>query len=240
MVGVVAPDGQAKAAGIQPGDMVLRVDGVATTSFYDVVVNVRDKFVSTGMGPVGLPVLLEVERKGAVLTFVAVPQVDSEPMPVFGPNMEPTDEKRIQARLGMGPARVRVPLSPPMALTEAAKTPVEMVKGLAGMVVKPETVADNIGGPASIAAQTTAASRMGLEGVLLMAGLLSVSLGILNLLPIVPLDGGQMVVAMVEMFRRGKRLSWQLQQTLGALGFIFMIALFLGASILDIGKIFGR
>ncbi|MCW5939084.1 MAG: site-2 protease family protein [Fimbriimonadaceae bacterium] len=239
-VGGVAPSGQAELAGIKKGDLILSIDGVETPTFYEVVVNVRDRLADTGLGTVGLPALIEVEREGRSLTLMVVPQVDAEPMAVIGPNMEPTDEKRIQARLGMGPDRIHVPYSFSMALAEAAMTPVDMVKNLAGMVVKPQTVADNLGGPASIAVQTTAASRLGLEGVLLMAGLLSISLGVLNLLPIVPLDGGQMVVATVELFRRGKRLSWQIQQTLGAVGFLFMIALFLGASVLDIGRFFTK
>ena len=53
-----------------------------------------------------------------------------------------------------------------------------------------------------------------------LAALLSISLGIFNLIPIYPFDGGQMVMALAEMLRRGKRLSIRVQEAFQGVGFV--------------------
>jgi regulator of sigma E protease len=65
--------------------------------------------------------------------------------------------------------------------------------------------------------------------------MLSISVGIFNLLPIVPLDGGQMAVAFVELFR-GRRLSMRVQNAVAAVGFCFVIALVGGVLFVDITR----
>jgi len=69
-----------------------------------------------------------------------------------------------------------------------------------------------------------------------LAALLSISVGIFNLLPIYPLDGGQMVVAFVEMLRGGKRLSMRLQELIGTVGFAMVLLLFVSVLIVDVKR----
>jgi regulator of sigma E protease len=77
-----------------------------------------------------------------------------------------------------------------------------------------------------------------------MAGMLSLGLAIFNFLPIPPLDGGGMLVAFIEGFRRGKRLSPRAVRLAYTIGTIFLIALVILVTFSDIlrlisGKGFG-
>jgi regulator of sigma E protease len=150
--------------------------------------------------------------------------------------MEQTDKKAYQARLGIafGQKLVAVPFS--AAIAEAVDAPVLMVTSLASMVVKPSSAGEQVAGPTTMAKVTSAAVKSGPYYVIWLAAMLSISLGVLNLLPIVPLDGGQMVVAFVEMFRGGRRLSIQMQQILANTGIGLLVLLFLAASAVDLGR----
>ena len=68
--------------------------------------------------------------------------------------------------------------------------------------------------------------------------MLSISIGIMNLLPIGMLDGGQMVIAVVEMFRGGRRLSMAAQNAYGGIGFIAIILLMSSVMFVDVKRWF--
>jgi regulator of sigma E protease len=73
--------------------------------------------------------------------------------------------------------------------------------------------------------------------VIFLSAMLSISVGIFNLLPIPPLDGGQMLVAVAEMFRRGRRLSLRVQGFLTAAGLAMVLMLFVSVMMIDIGRL---
>jgi len=131
---------------------------------------------------------------------------------------------------------LRREVSPVDALSAAVKYPFVLVAGIAQTVAKPQTIADNVGGPASIFQELGNAGKEGAPSVFWFSALLSVSLGVMNLLPIVPFDGGQMMVAFAEMLRGGRRLSLKLQMQLSTIGAFLVMVLVLGVVTLDIGK----
>jgi regulator of sigma E protease len=77
----------------------------------------------------------------------------------------------------------------------------------------------------------------GFSSILFMASIISLGLGIFNLFPIPPLDGGGMLVALIEGFRRGKRLSLRAVRLAYTIGTTFLIALMVLVTILDIWRI---
>ncbi len=84
----------------------------------------------------------------------------------------------------------------------------------------------------------------GISNILFMGGIISLGLGIFNLFPIPPLDGGGMLVALIEGFRRGKRLSPQKVRLAQYIGTVFLITLMVLVTFSDIyrlisGKGFG-
>ena len=94
-------------------------------------------------------------------------------------------------------------------------------------------------GAGGIAVATASAVDNGFSSVISFAAMLSISVGIFNLLPIFPLDGGQMVVALAEMLRGGKRLSMRVQNLVGTVGFALVITLFVGVMLIDVNRFFG-
>lgn len=240
VVGVVGEDGPAAAAGIKAGDRILRVDGQPVSTFFDVVSRVRGKIEGEEGARKAVPVAITYLSEGVERTATIKPMVDDKPSSVLGSDLEPTEEKRIQAKLGIGPSLGHKPMTFAAATREALMKPVELVQGLAGMITKISTAKDAVGGPGTIATATASASDSGIWSVLTLAGLLSISLGVLNLLPIPLLDGGQIVVAIVEMLRGGKRLSLQVQQAMTTVGIALIFLIMLGAATVDIGRFVGK
>ncbi|MEJ5170169.1 MAG: site-2 protease family protein, partial [Fimbriimonadales bacterium] len=117
---------------------------------------------------------------------------------------------------------------------------VSMVSGLLGIVRQPSRASEEVGGPGTIAMFAFEATKEGIVGILALAAGLSISLGIMNLLPIPPLDGGQMLVAFVEMLRRGQRLSIQVQNLVANVGFVLVLLLVFSVLAVDVGRIVGR
>jgi len=72
-----------------------------------------------------------------------------------------------------------------------------------------------------------------------MAGIISLGIGIFNLLPIPPLDGGGMLVALIEGVRRGKRLSRRAVRLAYTIGTAFLIALVVLVTLSDILRLVG-
>lgn len=231
-IGAVAPDGPLAKGGLKQGDRVVSIDGKPISAFFDMVKTVRDQ--------AGKPLQFVYERDGKTLTATVVPKSSEVPSPVIGPDMEPTDEMRIQGKVGAGPNTKLVKLTFGEATREAFAMPVRMAGGLLSLVTQPSKAKDEVGGVGSIAKATYEATNEGLRVVLLLAAGLSMSLGFMNLLPVPPLDGGQMVVAFVEMLRRGRRLSIQVQNRVSTVGMMLVMALIVGVLMVDAGRFLGK
>lgn len=228
-------NGPASKAGIQPGDRVVRIDGQPVRSFFDMTRLVRDRAGEA------LPVV--VERNGQNVTLTVVPELEPTPSPVRTGYLRQGAEKRRQAKMGiyMSPDHtvlVRVPIQE--AVTSALMWPVDMTVGLVTAFTQPSKFKESVGGPGTIVSASYQAAKRGWDEFVQLAALLSISLGIFNLLPIPPLDGGQMLVAIAEMARKGKRLSIRVQEGLQSVGFLLLIALIVGVIVVDVQRFTGR
>jgi len=230
VIGALGEKGESAAAdaGLMKGDRILAIDGKPVSTFYDVILSIRDRGVE--------PVTLAIKRENRQFDVTLTPRLDEQPTPVLNSSLEATPDRKIQSKLGAGYQRVRVPQPFLSAVREAVSLPGRMVASLFGVVKQPSRFKDEMGGPASMVAITAGSAREGLPDVLFFAGALSISLGIFNLLPIVPLDGGQMLVAVAEMFRRGRRLSFKVQNTVTGFGFILILMLIVGVFAADINR----
>ncbi len=236
VIGAVSPGSGADKAGLKEGDEITAVEGVAVKDFYSLTLLVKDRWVKKGDKNEPLPTRVEFRRGGELKTVTVVPMVDDKPEPLRDEQLKLTDAKAVQARLGVAYGSVIVPLSPGEAVREAALAPAAMVAGIVGMVTKPSTASDNVAGPTAMAKVTSAAVKEGAYYVLWFAAMLSISLGVMNLLPIVPLDGGQMVVAFVELLRGGRRLSLNVQNLLANSGIALLVLMMLAVSAVDLGR----
>jgi len=228
IVAALAPDMPAAQSGIKIGDKVLSIDGTPVADFYSILKVVRDS--------AGKTLQFQVQRGSETVVVPVVPKLDSKPSEVIGPDLRPIGRTRLQGKIGAGwdIKRVRLPLGE--ALVAAWDAPLDTFRGLLALVAKPATAGESVGGPIRIAQVTDEAVKDGLATVFALAALLSISLGFMNLLPIPPLDGGQMVVATVEMLRRGRRISMRVQSAVSTVGFMLVMAMIVGVLYIDLTR----
>ena len=89
-------------------------------------------------------------------------------------------------------------------------------------------------GPIGIAQVTGEVAKIGVRPIFELIALLSISLGILNLLPIPALDGGRLLFVIIEKVRRGKKISPEKEGLIHLIGFAVLIGLVLIMSYFDI------
>ncbi|MCB8932815.1 MAG: M50 family metallopeptidase [Fimbriimonadaceae bacterium] len=231
VLGMVLEGKPAAQAGLQEGDRILSVDGQPVTTWYQLVSSVRDK--------PDQKLAFVVDRAGKRFETSVKTYVNDKETPVLGPDLEPTNERKKQAMIGAAPSARRSTV--PEAVGEAVVFPFEMAGGMVHAFTSTKRFKEEIGGPISIVTATSEQVQRGVADVILLAGLLSISLGIFNLLPIPGfLDGGQMVVAFMELLRGGRRLSMRTQSYLSGLGFTILVVLIVSVFAVDIGRLGGR
>jgi len=213
-IGEVVADAPAARAGIRKGDVVVRVDGVPVSTWDELASRIR-------AGTPGKPLELTVRRDGAEKTVAVAPEL-REGRTLFGEKVsEPkigiaAGQGVVYQKLGVGAAFLR-------AGTETGK-----LVYLTGMtVVKLVTRAlpsDTLGGPILIAQIAGDQARQGASPFAYFLGLLSVNLGILNLLPIPILDGGHLLFFSVEALMR-KPISQQARTVAHQVGMAVILTL---------------
>jgi regulator of sigma E protease len=213
----VEPDSPAAAAGIQPGDLILALDGAPLGSFAT--------FAETVRASQGRPLALEIAREGEVQHVELAPAMAS--VDVGLGVQEPRYRVGIAARAAtlpgaLGLDRERNPL---VALPRAVEMTVDFtgsfLRGL-GMMVTGQVSRNQIAGPIGIAEIAGTAMQQGWEAYLTILVVISINLGILNLLPIPILDGGQALLFTIEALRRGP-LSLRTREIVQQVGFTVLI-----------------
>jgi regulator of sigma E protease len=184
LVGGVASDSAAVDVGIQPGDVVLAIDGVPLATFTDL----RDKAGASD----GKPMLLTVWRDGEVNDFTLVPRrVD---LPLDGGRFETRWLIGVTGGLLFEP-ETRVP-GPWEALSyggeQTWRIVVSSVSGLYHMAVGAISSC-NLRGPLGIAQTSGDAASQGITAFIWFIAVLSAAVGLLNLFPVPILDGGHLV-----------------------------------------------
>ena len=84
---------------------------------------------------------------------------------------------------------------------------------------------------------TTEVAKAGVIPVIIFTALISLNLGIINLLPLPALDGGRIVLLLVELLRRGKRVSPHVEHLVNTVGFAALILLLCVITYFDIARI---
>lgn len=229
VIGGVAERGEAASAGLKPEDRILTIQGRPVETFYQLVQQIQ--------GNPNRALAVTYRRGNETRATTLTPGLRTGP--VFTRDLDITGEFRKQGMVGIGPKTVKKPLPLGEAVSEATMFPVKAVAGLARIFQKPETFEHNVGGPATMVALTSRMSERGLEYVLFLSALLSISVGIFNLLPVPPLDGGQMLIAFAEMLRRGRRLSLKVQGAITGVGFALVMTLVAAVLIVDVRRFTG-
>jgi len=222
LVAAVSPGMPAAEAGIQPGDLLVAVNGEPVGSF--------GTFRETVLASEGRPLEVAVARGGETRVLTLAPRL-GKATPEDPQEQYLIGISAVNATLP-GPSaidRVRNPLvALPRAVTATVETTGMFLAGL-GRIVSGDISRRSIGGPIEIARQSHLALQRGWESFVSLLVIISINLGVLNLLPIPILDGGQALLFTLEGLRRGplprRALEWMQQVGLfllvGLMGFAF-------------------
>jgi regulator of sigma E protease len=224
-VDAVQPGSAAAAAGFQPGDLVLTINGRPIDSFPDM-----QQIVSTSAGET---LVFEVDRGGARVTLKAVPAL-KEIKDRFGNVIR-------QGQLGITRSPTPEdthfqPVGPLKAVELGVQRTwfvVERTLSYIGGVVAGREAADQLGGPIRIAQVSGQVATEGLASLFSLAAVLSVSIGLLNLFPVPLLDGGHLLFYAIEAVR-GKPLSERAQEVGFRIGLAIVVMLMIFATYNDI------
>jgi regulator of sigma E protease len=187
----LSPDGVAAAAGLQPGDRFVSIDGLSTARSRDVSQAVRAAPGRT------LQVVIERggQRSSLQLQPAAVP-VDGETIGRIGVDFRDLVEVRYGPVESLG-----------LAAQRTWDTAVFSLRML-GKMITGEASWKNLSGPVTIADYAGQTARMGMVAYLSFLALVSISLGVLNLLPIPMLDGGHLLYYLVEILKGSPPADW--------------------------------
>lgn len=191
--GQVVGGSPAERAGLLPGDRVVAVDGEAVADWFEFVAKIR---ASTGNAR-----HLEIERQGQHLRLDVQPELASEgghTIGKIGVGVADDGEARREVRTFV---RYGVFAAGGKALTETWDKSVFSLVML-GKMLTGEVSWRNLSGPVTIADYAGQSARLGIDYYLKFMALVSISLGVLNLLPVPVLDGGHLMYHMIEVVRR--------------------------------------
>jgi regulator of sigma E protease len=224
----IQADSAAAAAGFQPGDLVLSIDGRNIDSFAEM-----QRIVSTSAGET---LTIEVDRGGKRVTLKAVPAL-KEVKDNFG-NVHRMGVLGISRSIAPSEMKSE-PVNPFTAVWLGVKetwTIIETTLSYVGRIVVGRDNADQLGGPIMIAQVSGQVATLGLAAIMHFVAVLSVSIGLLNLFPVPLLDGGHLLFYGVE-FLRGRPLSERAQEIGFRIGFALVAALMVFATKNDIFRL---
>jgi regulator of sigma E protease len=213
----VEPHSPAFRVGLKPGDVIISIDGKRIASGIDITNAVHDN--------PGHPLAFVVSRGDRPVELKITPD----------PKALDQEKDKVIGLLGFIPTQNLKRAG----LRESVHVANEETFGFAGMLVKvifSRQVGQNVGGPLAIADATQTSVKRGWNGFLQLMGMLSLSLGVVNLLPIPVMDGGQMALLLGEAIR-GRRLSQRTMEIAQMVGLAMIAMIFVAVMYLDIGRI---
>ena len=238
VVATVQSGSPAQAAGIVKGDTLLSVDGHAIKYFSDV-----QTFTNAS-----------IER-----TLTQNPQATSDPIAVVvrdpnGATRQLTVDARTKPAAGQGamgieadqtnPYHLGAPLwkAPVLGVQDIGKVISATVTGIQRIVAGVLPLSQGVQGPVGIVSDTalvTAAIPFaGWYYLFFLVGALNLSLAIMNLLPIPALDGGRVLLVLIEVLRRGKRLSPEREGLVNLIGMAALLLLIAVITFNDVSALF--
>lgn len=227
VVGEVVPGGAAYRAGIQSGDRLLSANDQVIESWEAWVRLIRDSANST--------LLIFLERDGQSTLVEMTPAEAADGYGFVGISIDPLQQRlpdELVAELRYGPLAAI-----PAAFAQTWQFISATGRSLWGMVTG-SVSRDNLGGPITIAQFAGSSAQQGTIAFIGFLAMISISLGILNLLPIPVLDGGHLMMYFIE-WVRGKPLSDHAQMQAHKVGLILLLMLMFFAFFNDFSRLFG-
>jgi regulator of sigma E protease len=218
LIGKVKEGGPAARAGLLEGDRVLTIDGQPIADSHTLRERIRAAGAGVAKGGDGASQRWVIERAGRPIELMVTPRVDSSTTPPIG---------RIEAYVGSPLAMVTVSRGPIEGIVGGFErmwdTSVFTLKMLGRMLIG-EASLKNLSGPISIADYAGQSVQQGPARFLEFLAIVSVSLGVLNLLPLPMLDGGHLMVYIFEgVTGRAVSEEWMARLQRGGIAVLLMM-----------------
>ncbi|MBA4209354.1 MAG: RIP metalloprotease RseP [Parvibaculum sp.] len=224
IVGGVVADSPAEAAGFRAGDRIVSIDGSAIESFEEI-----QRYVSTGTSEL----TFGVERDGQMLQLAATPRIN-EITDSFG-NVHRVPQLGIQHGGTSEMVRSNPVVAVWQGMTQTAFIVERTFDYIGGMITGRESP-DQLRGVIGIAQTSGQVATYGIVALLMLTGLLSVSIGLLNLFPVPLLDGGHLLYYAVEAVR-GRPLGEEAQEYGFRIGLALVMTLMIFATWNDLSRL---
>ena len=221
VIGNVANDSVAQRAGLQAGDRILHANGVPMQRWMEIVEVLRAHPEQT--------VQLDIQRGEKTLNIAVVPQAVVESGKTVGkigaaPEVDKQAWQAMFTEVSYGPLEALM-----QSLRKTWETTAISLK-MMGKMVTGEVSMKNLSGPITIADYAGQSAKMGVVAYLSFLALISISLGVLNLLPIPLLDGGHLLYYVAELLKGSpvSERSWEIGQKIGIalLGTLMVFAIY--------------
>ncbi|MEP7073331.1 MAG: RIP metalloprotease RseP [Nitrosospira sp.] len=227
IVAQVVSDSAGNRAGLLAGDEILAVNGKKITLWEELVQQIR-------VSP-GIPLTLEIRRGATVIDIEVIPDAHTESGEKIGkigigPQIDRNELEKLLVEISYpaGTAMVR-------AINKTWETSVFTLRMLWKMVAG-EVSWKNVSGPITIADYAGKSAQMGLSSYLAFLALISISLGVLNLLPIPMLDGGHLMYYVIEIVK-GSPLSVRATEIGQQVGMLLLFSLMAFAIYNDVSRL---
>lgn len=206
--------------GILAKDEVLEINGKKIKN--------ADEFVEGVRGKIGQEVKIKIKREQAIKEFTVIPFKGKVEGKEFG-RIGVAVDKKVQAD--------DILLAPVAGLAESFRLAGMTIVGLFQFFGKIFTfkLGEEAVGPVGIAVLTNQVRQLGFSFLLQFIAILSISLALLNIMPIPALDGGHLFLILIEK-TRGRELSLKLKNILTIVGFVFLIALVIVITTKDLSR----
>ncbi len=221
VVGEIVANSAAEKAGFKPNDKIVRVDNVDVSDWEQVVNIIKDS--------PNKKLKFEIEREQKIIQIAAIPEAIKENNKTIGRmgagvNLDKIELDKLLITLNYSPF-----IALQKAIAKTWDTSIFSLKMLGKMITGKVSI-KGISGPVTIATFAGESASLGLKTFLGFLALVSISIGVLNLLPIPVLDGGHLMYYIAEIFK-GSPVSEKTMLVgqkigFGLLGLLMMIALF--------------
>jgi regulator of sigma E protease len=225
---VVSEDGAAYAAGLRVGDQLLTLNGAEIKDINQFIEYIADS--------AGTEVELGIKRQEQLLTIAATPRATEREGQLVGQlavqlasSGKYPDELVRKVDYSILGAAVR-------GINETLDTSVFVVKSIGKLLVG-DLSPKNLSGPITIAKVAGDSAKSGLDNFIRFVAILSIMLGVMNLLPVPVLDGGHLMYYLIEVVK-GSPVSDQVQMLGYKVGFAMLMGLMVFATYNDVTRTF--
>ena len=225
-IGKVVAGSPAAVAGLQPGDTIVSVNGQPVQLFTDVQ-NIVNKAIAANNQQAAVPVELEIRHAGQEQTVTTTVHVRVHPPQGQGPMG--VEEKIVFVSSPLWEA-------PFKGIQHTFSVTGEFINQIAQMIagaVKPQ-----LAGPVGIVKITgevaSSVPDLGWWPILSLTAILSLNLAIINILPFPALDGGRILLILIELLRGGKRLKPEREGIINFVGMAILLTLMVIITVNDV------